>query len=107
MPNWSVKSFGDKMNDVNVMITGLRVQISRVSRRGIEEEFVKNLESNMNEARKLDTEQEKLKADLKKKTVQLDGLVAVLNKLMDEAKRVVKLEFNQEEWKEFGISDKR
>ncbi|UCH94184.1 MAG: hypothetical protein JSV88_28475 [Candidatus Aminicenantes bacterium] len=107
MPNWSVKSFGDKMNDVNVMVTGLRGQISRVSRRGINEEFINNLETNMNEARTLDTEQEKLKADLKKKTAKLDELVAVLNKMMDEAKRVVKLEFDQEEWKEFGVTDKR
>jgi hypothetical protein len=107
MPSWSVKSFGDKMNDVNVMITGLKGQISRVSRRGITEEFINNLEGNMNDARKLDTEQEKLKADLKKKTAQLDEMVVALNKMMDEAKKVVKLEFDQEEWKEFGITDKR
>ncbi|MGD2090529.1 MAG: hypothetical protein PVH61_30435 [Candidatus Aminicenantes bacterium] len=107
MPSWSVKSFGDKMNDVNVMITGLKGQIPRVSRRGINEEFINNLEVNMNDARELDTEQEKLKADLKTKTAQLNELVNTLNKLMDEAKRVVKLEFHQEEWKEFGITDKR
>ncbi len=107
MPVWSRKSFGDKLNDVNVMVTGLRDEMSRVSQRGLSEEFLTEMESLLAEARKLDAEQENLKAALKQKTAELEALIDKLGTMMDEAKKVVKLEFEQEAWKKFGFSDKR
>jgi predicted nuclease with TOPRIM domain len=107
MAVWSRKSFGDKLNDVNVMVTGLRDEMSRVSQRGLSEEFVTEMESLLAEARKLDAEQENLKAALKQKTAELEAMIDKLGTMMDEAKKVVKLEFEQEAWKKFGFSDKR
>lgn len=52
-------------------------------------------------------EPEKLKAEAKAKTAQLDAKMAELDKAMAEARKVVKMEFPQERWIEFGITDKR
>jgi flagellar capping protein FliD len=65
------------------------------------------MESIRTEAKKLNDEQEKLKADLKSKTDALNTKMEELTKKYSEAKKVVKLEFPQTQWMEFGISDKR
>ncbi len=65
------------------------------------------MESIRAEAKKLNDEQEKLKADLKSKTDALNAKMEELTQKYSEAKKVVKLEFPQTQWMEFGISDKR
>lgn len=107
MTNWTKKSFGDKLNAVNVMAVGLRDQLERISKRGLDEEFVNKLETLMNETAAIDSEQENLKSSLKKKTAELEAHVSEIGRMMDEAKKVVKLEFEPELWKKFGIADKR
>jgi len=52
-------------------------------------------------------EQEKLKADLKSKTESLNALLDSLAGKYSEARKLVKLEIPQSQWKEFGINDKR
>jgi hypothetical protein len=68
--------------------------------------FVTEMESIRTEA-KINDEQEKLKADLKSKTDALNAKMEELTQKYSEAKKVVKLEFPQTQWMEFGISDKR
>jgi len=55
----------------------------------------------------LDDEQEDLKAKLKTKTASLDSNIETLEKLLSEARKVVKLEMEKESWKSFGIADSR
>lgn len=50
---------------------------------------------------------EKLKADLKTKTQDLDAKLGELKKLYSELKKSVKMDIEQSQWKEFGIEDKR
>lgn len=107
MTYWSRKSFGNKMNAANVMISGLKEQLERASNRGLNEEFVNRMETLMNDSMKLDTEQETLKSKLKTKTAELNDKVDELTAMVEEAKKVIKLEFEPEMWKMFGISDKR
>lgn len=101
------KKYSDQISDAHVMENGLRNNAVQVARRGIDMDFIKQLEELRNEVTKLNNEQEKLKADLKMKTAELDTTMREMNKLMRESRKVVKLEFPQEQWKEFGVNDKR
>lgn len=53
------------------------------------------------------SEQEKLKADLKTKTAEMDAELSAMKKLYAEAKKRVKLDIAQSQWCEYGIDDKR
>ncbi len=100
-------SYAEIINSAKVMLSGLKLNIERVGKRGITGEFINNLESSQKSAMVLDNEQEDLKAKLKIKTEALDIMINELNKMLSEARKVVKLEMEQPAWKSFGIEDKR
>ena len=101
------KTYAESINLATVLTSGLKANADRVSKRGITSDFVSNLETSLNDAKNLNNEQETLKANLKTKTDQLNQKMDVMNGFVDEGKKVVKLEFDQTQWKEFGILDKR
>lgn len=89
------------------MSTGLKNQSEAVAKRGIDTDFITQLEKEREAAIALNDEQERLKAELKAKTEALDAKVKSISVLLSEAKKVVKLAIPQAGWKEFGIQDKR
>lgn len=99
-------SFAEMISQAQVMVTALNANAEKISKRGIDSAFVTEMESIRTEAKKLNDEQEKLKADLKSKTDALTAKMEELTQKYSEAKKVVKLEFPQTQWMEFGISDK-
>ena len=101
------KTYAESINLATVLTSGLKANADRVSKRGITADFVSNLETSLNDAKNLNNEQETLKANLKTKTDQLNQKMDEMNGFVDEGKKVVKLEFDQTQWKEFGILDKR
>ena len=101
------KTYAESINLTTVLVSGLKANSERVSKRGISTDFVSNLETNLNDVKNLNNEQETLKANLKSKTDSLNKKMDDMNALVDEAKKVVKLEFDKTQWKEFGIEDKR
>jgi len=103
----SKKSYAEKVNDAQVMHTGMQSNQMQVATRGWSTTNTSRLNTTRTEVVKLNDEQEKLKAQLKTKTAELDAKMSELDTQMKEAKRVVKLVFPQTQWKEFGIADKR
>jgi hypothetical protein len=101
------KTYAEKIKDAEVMSSGLQNNAERLAKRGLDEAFTKNLSSDLQSAIALNNEQEKLKADLKQKTAELDAKLTALNAQVSEARKIVKIEFPKEQWKEFGIADKR
>ena len=102
-----MKTYAESINLTSVMISGLKANASRVQKRGLGSDFASKLETVLNDVKKLNNEQETLKADLKSKTEQLNQKMDEMNVMINEGKKVVKLEFEQSQWKEFGIEDKR
>jgi hypothetical protein len=100
-------SYAEIINSSKVMLSGLKLNTERIRKRGITGEFITNLEATQKSVMDLDNEQEDLKAKLKTKTTELDTLIKALNKMLSEARKVVKLEMEQPAWKSFGIEDKR
>jgi hypothetical protein len=99
------RSYAETINSAKVMLSGLKSNADRVSKRGAGADFVTKFESAFAASQTLDSEQEDLKAKLKTKTAALDAKVGELEKLMSEARKVVKLEMEKESWKSFGIAD--
>jgi hypothetical protein len=99
------RSYAEIVNSAKVMLSGLKGNSDRVSKRGCDAAFVSHLESAQKQAQTLDDEQEDLKAKLKTKTASLETTIENLEKLMSEARKVVKLEMEKESWKSFGIAD--
>lgn len=103
----STRSFAQRINDAEVMHSGMVNNMETAASRGWSEEKNEHLMAIRNEAIQLNDEQEKLKAELKMKTAELNAKETQLEESMKEAKGVVKLAFPQTQWKEFGITDKR
>lgn len=98
------RSFAEIVSQAQVMATGLKNNATDVAKRGIDADFIAELEKNRAEAITLNDEQERLKAELKAKTDALDKKMKEINAQLSEAKKVVKLAIKQVGWKEFGIS---
>jgi hypothetical protein len=103
----SKPTYADRISKAQVMVAGLRANAAQVNRRGIDDQFINSLDGNRLTAGTLNDQQEKLKADLGLKTDELDAKMAEMDKEFAEAKKIVKLDFPQEQWKQFGIEDKR
>jgi hypothetical protein len=102
-----MKSFAENINQNNVMISGLKSNQERAAKRGFGSDAVSAMETDINDAKILNNEQETLKAKLQTKTEELNKKMEKIDKQYNEAKKVVKLEFDKSQWKEFGIDDKR
>ena len=103
----SKESYAERIKDAEVMSAGLQNNLSRAQTRGLDSGFISNLRNSLQDAINLNNDQEKLKADLKRKTSELDKKMSELNVQVSEARKIVKVEFSKEQWKEFGIQAKR
>lgn len=100
------KSYAENITSSKVMIDGLRTHNENLPA-GLTQEFINQMEEIHSRVQTLNSEQEKLKADLKTKTEALETQLKELQNKYAEAKKRIKLDFPQTQWREFGIEDKR
>ena len=103
----ATKTYAEQINKAEVMLSGLKGNAEQVARRGLDQAFQDKLGADHDLAVVLNNEQEKLKADLVTKTDQLEAKLAELASEVSEAQKIVKMDFDQSRWKEFGIDAKR
>jgi len=101
------KSFAQKLSDARLMVAGIKSHKDELAGVTLGEEQVAAIETLLNKISELDTQQEKLKAELKTCTVELDKQTKDLDDALKDAKKRVKLTIPQSMWQEFGISDKK
>lgn len=70
-------------------------------------EDITKLEELRKKMETLNSEQEKLKADLKTKTQELSKTITEIESKVSFIKKLIKIDIPQTQWKEFGIEDKR
>jgi hypothetical protein len=102
-----MKTYAENIDLASVMASGLKANAERAAKRGLGADFPDRIENKVGTVKTINNKQETIKADLKTTTEELDKEMDELNALVDEAKKVIKLEFPQSQWKEFGITDKR
>ena len=100
-------SYAEQISKAQVMLAGLKSNAALVARRGLDDAFLTKYEASRATAVTLNDEQEKLKADLKTKTTLLEATLAELEVMVSESQKIVKMDFDKDRWKEFGIDAKR
>ncbi|NNM68034.1 MAG: hypothetical protein HKM06_08510 [Spirochaetales bacterium] len=101
------QSLGETLSGSSLLAAGLRTNLDKLKRRGLDEAFVSSIDDLTKGIGALNAEQEALKSRLKEKTAEVEAAVGQLKGKVSEAKKVIKLEILQSGWKEFGISDVR
>ncbi len=103
----ATQSYAQKISEATVMVAGIQAHAAALAKRGITAAFTTKMQQDVEACTLLNNEQEALKAKLKSKT---DELVKKMDELWlktAEARKIIKLDIPQTEWKEFGITDKR
>ncbi len=95
-------SYSKQIDQAQVMVSGLQLYAADVAKRGIDAAFTTKLEAAAAKAVELNNQQEKLKADLKTKTTELDA-----QQMVAESKKVVKISVPQSNWTAFGMNSSR
>ncbi len=103
----SKNSYAEDIKNAEVLSSGLQNNAEKAAKRGLDTAFTTSLTADTKSAITLNNEQEQLKAALKLKTAELDAKMAALNAQVSQARKIVKIEFPKEQWKEFGIEAKR
>ena len=101
------KSFAQKLSDARLMVAGIRAHKEELAGVSLGEEQAAAMEAKLNTMMDLDTKQEKLKAELKTLTVELEKQTKELDDALKDSKKRIKLTIPQSLWQEFGISDKK
>lgn len=101
------KSYADSINKMKLMLAGIKSNQTELAKRGVDAEYIADFETSYTQAQGLDDEQEKMKADVKMKTAELDAAMVIGLKKLSETKKLVKMTIPKEKWIEFGIEDKQ
>ena len=100
------KTYSTNLVESQVMIDGLKGSNDKLPL-GVKTEDITKLEELRKKMETLNSEQEKLKADLKTKTQELSKTITEIESKVSFIKKLIKIDIPQTQWKEFGIEDKR
>ena len=100
------RSYAEIISQVRMLIEAMRVNVSSLPQ-PLNDVFINELESLVEDAERVNVKQEKLKADLKTETAKIDSIRKEIDIRYSDAKKRIKLDFPKERWLEFGFSDKR
>ncbi|WP_243349926.1 hypothetical protein [Parabacteroides sp. FAFU027] len=98
------QGYAEQVSKNELMLSGLKNNAGKLSRRGIDEAFISQYETDHKATIALNNEQERLKAELKLKTSELEARLEKVKAATSEASKLVKMDIPQEQWKEFGIT---
>lgn len=100
-------SFSKSLSDARLMADAIKAHEEEMAKVGLPEDTVKRLSALIADMSALDTKQEKLKAEQKACTAELNGKAKELSEVMTDCKKRVKIAIKSDLWKEFGISASR
>jgi len=101
------KVISQQIEKTQSLVEGLKNKIELVRNKGLDEEFIKKLDSDNQLMDIYNNDLDKMKTELKARTIRANKKMIEIKNQVREAKKVVKRDFNQPQWKEFGIIDKR
>jgi len=101
------KVITQQVEKTQLLINGLKEKIVLVKNKGLDEGFIDKLNANNQLMGTYNEELDKLKAELKEKTIQANRKMMEIKSQVRDAKRIIKRDFEQPQWKEFGLIDKR
>jgi hypothetical protein len=101
------KIFSEQTEKNRQLITGLKNNLSVLKPKGLDEDFIKQLESDNNLLMAYNDENGQIRADLKAKINRANRKLEDTKTQAGYAKKIIKRDFEQDRWQYFGINDKR
>ncbi len=101
------KIISEQIGKTRALVSGLRSQINLVRNKGIDAEFINQLEADNKKLAMLDAELDKMRDAVFAKTRETNQLLVSVKSRVQSTKKTVKGNFTQERWIDFGIADKR
>lgn len=103
----ATKTFAEKLNEARLISDAVKKNVEALKGVSLGEKEALEIESLLVKVQEKNAKQEKLKADLKTCTSELNDEMKKLYDLVIDAKKRVKLSLPASQWKEFGIEDKK
>jgi hypothetical protein len=97
-------SFAEQAHQAELLLAGLSAHADRVAGRGVNTAFITELNAKYDNLLEAYNNQQALKARLMEKTAERIDVQDRVFDLCSEARKLVKIEFPQESWVEFGIT---
>ena len=85
----------------------MRARQTELDKKGINNEYLTEMDTKLSNVVAQNVEQEKYKAGLKDATARLEELLDILHRDVSETTSIIKHNIPQEQWVEFGITAKR
>jgi hypothetical protein len=101
------KVYSDQVAKTQLLLTGLKKNVELLKNKGINNEFISRLEADNRLAATYNDENDKLKADVRTKTRQANAKLNEVKRQVQEAKKVIKRDFEKTQWQDFGLQDKK
>lgn len=100
------KSFADLTTSAQLLVKALTERGDSLPV-GVTAEMLSKLSEAHKKAVDINAEQEKMKAQLKEKTIELDKSLTEIEETYAQIKKYIKIGVAKERWGEFGFHDKR
>lgn len=101
------KTIEIQVEKTNTLVAGLRKNIDKVSPKGVNPASLDKMESLSNQLLAASREIDSIREDLGAKVKAMNAIVSELKDVFIENKNIVKRNFEQPEWINFGVQDKR
>ena len=101
------KVYSEQVQKAQMLAAGLRKNYELVKNRGISSEQIAKIEKDAKEAARMNEEVEVLRAEVGAKAARANKKLTELKNNMQNAKQIIKRCFDQEQWQDFGVMDKR
>lgn len=90
-----------------VLVNGFRKNIDALRDKGINEETLSDMEGNLKSLEELNRQCDEMRARLKDKVREVNGVLDNAKQTYFELKKIIKNNYLQEEWSRYGVMDKR
>ena len=101
------KVYSEQVQKAQMLAAGLRKNYELVKNRGISSEQIAQMEKDAKEAARMNEEVVVLRAEVGAKAARANKKLTELKNNMQNAKQIIKRCFDQEQWQDFGVMDKR
>jgi hypothetical protein len=101
------KIYSDQVQKAQMLSAGLKKNYETIKNYGISREMIDRLEEDSKIATDMNKEVEDLREEVRMKSAKANKKLVDLKNNMQNAKQVIKRNFDQEQWQRFGILDKR
>jgi hypothetical protein len=97
----------DLVKKTETLIVGMKGNLGTMTKLGIDEKFIRELEDENNLLKTENKEIERLQKEARMKATEANRKFVELRMKFRDSKKTIKAHFNPERWKDVGIMDKK